>query len=69
MEILRIAEIRPGKRVIIEKAPEGFRIRTQEHRSIIGQYATTDADGWRDCVISFEATIDLANAELNRRLC
>lgn len=67
MEILKSREIRPGVRAIIEKAPGGYRVRTQEHRSIIGQYAHTDADGWRDCMVSFEATMDHAIAEMNRR--
>ena len=67
MEILRSREIRPGKRAIIEKAPGGYRVRTQEHRSIIGQYAHTDAEGWRDCMISFEETSEQAIAEMNRR--
>ena len=67
MEILRSREIRLGKRAIIEKAPGGYRVRTQENRSIIGQYAHTDAEGWRDCMISFESTIEQAIAEMNRR--
>lgn len=67
MTILISREIRPGKRAIIEKAPGGYRIRTQEHRTIINQYARTDDGGWRDCTISHEATMELAIAELNRR--
>ena len=69
--IVKTVEIRPGKRIIIEQESAGntvygYRIRTQEHRSIIGQYVRTDSDGWRDCVVSFETRFENACAEAYR---
>ena len=67
---MKVVEIRPGKRIVIEaEAFSGFRIRTQEHRSICGGYINdADSNGWRDCVVSYTHTMDLALAETNRRL-
>ena len=69
MEIAKVAEIRPGKRIVIEREPHGFRIRTQEHRNICGGYVSdANKEGWRDCLVSFELTMEQAITEANRRL-
>ena len=59
--IVHIKDIRPGKRVAIDKESDGYRIMIQEHKSICSQYINdADKDGWRVCLETFEYTEDEA---------
>ena len=65
--IIKVNYIRNGIRVVIEKEKDGFRIRSQEHKSICGGYIEdADNDGWRDCMVSFEYDIENAGKETER---
>lgn len=65
--IIEKKDIRTGERVVITRAHDGYYIRLQEHESICGGYIDdADKDGWRDCLWSFEYSLEEAEKEMNR---
>lgn len=68
--IIKVKDICTGKRVVIDQQFDGFHIRVQEHESVCGGYIEdADKEGWRDCLISFEYTIEKAEKEIERLSC
>ena len=65
--IVREKNVANGKRVIVEKACDGFFISMQEHESICGGFCEdANKDGWRKCLTSFEYTLEAAEKEMER---